>query len=72
MIYECKFCHKTFDKKFNYDRHRRHVKYCVENKTINFNKTTEEREICYTCGKTFKNKFTLKRHQLNNCENLMK
>jgi hypothetical protein len=74
MIYECAFCHRKFDKKYNYDRHRRHVKYCVENKTIPLVKKPEVkeqiREKCENCGKTFKNKFTLKRHQLKNCEKI--
>ena len=73
MIYECSFCHRTFDKKFNFDRHRRHVKYCVESNIPQITKAPEpklEKEKCDNCGKSFKNKFTLKRHQLKHCQKI--
>jgi len=68
MKYQCLFCKKEFDKKYNYDRHRLHVKYCVENKIINNEKPKEKREKCEDCKKTFKNKYTLERHKLKNCQ----
>jgi hypothetical protein len=82
VLYKCKICSKTFNRKSSYDNHMKRKKPCVPLNSTNFNlkkkinnplnravsqKKEQKDYKCEYCNKSFTKKYNLNRH-LDTCK----
>ena len=74
-MFKCSICKKTFDRKFNYDRHITSKHNCVYKEDDDGSNEEEQNYInlleCEHCKKTYSTKFNLNKH-IKKCSILSK
>jgi len=65
--YECEKCHKKFDKKSNYETHKKKKFPCVS-ETIKIDENGIKKYICEYCNYEFSRSYLLKKHLEGKCK----